>query len=197
MGEGTKPNQMRKLILLLLLLSVSLKAQIGNHHILLNNVDSVGVVSFQKGVLFYADIDNEIKKDIALRFNKTGSYFSRKKTKLDKLPYSNDYYSYDTDNRNLVKIVFNDSSLKQDERKLTQVGVNQIEQRIEKIESSIRSAGDRYMFSELVAIGGTAVSLSLAETDPATALQIFIISQSVAYIIRITGHIRLKSTSKD
>ena len=185
---------MRKLFLFLLLLSVSLKAQKSNHHILLNKIDSVGVVSSHKGVIFYANIDREIKEDIALRFNKTGIYYNRKKTKLKKLTFSNDYYSYDTEKNRLVKIVFNGSSLNQDESKLTKADVKNIEPRIESIESRIQRAGNIYMISELVALGGTAASLVLAETDPATAVQVSIISQSAAYIIRMAGHITLKST---
>ena len=174
---------MKKLIPLFILFTVGLKAQKNNHLILINQTDSIGIVSYEKGVVFYKDIDKEIKKDIALRFNSKGIFYNRRNIKPSKLHFSNEYYSYNIENKRLVKMIF-------DENIKTANDVHILELRVQR-------AGNRYLISESIALGGSVASLALLENEPTIALQITILSQTAAYLVRIAGHITLRSPNRN
>jgi hypothetical protein len=158
-----------------LLFAAGTQAQSRGYLITMNDNDTIGVVG-GKIVIFTQELDDELKTDIAKRFNKKGKYLNRNNTKMKNKRFENDYYNYSSVDNLVYRKQFN-ASVEIDD--------------VSRISNTLAKTSGKYLLSEVIQITGGAIGLSLLTEDPTLGTQVLVATTLVATLLRLSGHYTL------
>ena len=162
-------------IFLLLLSAIGTQAQSRGYLVTMNDNDTIGVIG-GKLVIFTQELDSELKTDIAKRFNKNGKYLTKKKAKLGNKKFENDYYNYNSVDKQVYKKQFNAGV---DNSNSTTAGEHLRKAGFYKNESIA------ILFSSGLAAGG------LISSDPIAATVIGAVGGLASFVLNIAGNMQL------
>ena len=173
---------MKKIYLLLVMFAaITMTGQNRNYYIVINDTAEVGMYSTRSGLIFTEEVDVEVMDNIKANFNE--KIYRQRNWDLSDFNFEEEYFSFDAKGELLGKLSteYNESS-------------EIIDDDILKLNSNanyVSKASGRYILSETIALGGTAVSLALSQDDPLAAANILAATSLISYCIRISGHVTL------
>ena len=165
-----------------LLFAAGTQAQSRGYLITMNDNDTIGVVG-GKIVIFTQELDDELKTDIAKRFNKKGKYLNRNNTKMKNKRFENDYYNYSSVDNLVYRKQFNASRKQFD----ASVEIDDVS----RISNTLAKTSRKYLLSEVIQITGGAIGLGLLTEDPILGTQVIVATSLVATLLRLSGHYTL------
>ena len=162
-------------IFLLLLSAIGTQAQSRGYLITMNDNDTIGVIG-GKLVIFTQELDSELKTDIAKRFNKNGKYLTKKKAKLGNKKFENDYYNYNSVDKQVYKKQFNAGV---DNSNSTTAGEH------------LRKAGFYKNESIAILLSSGLAAGGLISSDPIAATVIGAVGGLASFVLNIAGNMQL------